>query len=555
MSKRILNKRNCTFICPSLQGTITITQPPNQVNDGNGTPLTQNQAKLSGNGICAILTAAAGGTPTSCTLKLCGNWIAGFELQKKLNGDMLLNEDAKMACPVGSIISVQKPMLPIPPVMPVVSAGSMSSTPETQSSAPQKAKQPEPFSASPEAAENKPPETKAKESAGSKESGKKEPEQAKSEEPAVPYEEPMQCNNCKEKADCPYMQAPDTINTDGAASKLRKNSPGKERDYDEKCDRSMEKWQRTWGSQAHHMISAKAAYCQYPELVKIGNYVGYNINCQENCYFLPAWEHGDGFGQKNEHFKKAQAYEVMRMSGLQWHVGNHSYHMSELPESVMEKYPQLREMLCYNDRINQDVQKILDEFQKHFKDTCLKKRYEECKSWFFEKMNALSMQVEEHLDLFGMYPKDSNPYFVSLESLRYAYEIPRSGKVISVHKTASAWILKRYRYTNWLHDAYYGLDHLETKVLADTENHREKTIRDLILFCENVSCFLLIDETESFRLPFSYRVNSRSVSREETEQVSSHFTAMLASQADNGEDEYLAPKAVIKKRMEECGLL
>jgi len=112
MAKRILNKSNCMFMCPSLQGTITAAQLIPTFNDGNGTALTQ-QTTLTGNGICAILTAAAQGTPTPCTLKMMSGWISGLELQKKINGIPLLNEDAKMMCPVGSVITVQKPLMPI----------------------------------------------------------------------------------------------------------------------------------------------------------------------------------------------------------------------------------------------------------------------------------------------------------------------------------------------------------------------------------------------------------------------------------------------------------
>ena len=73
------------------------------------------------------------------------------------------------------------------------------------------------------------------------------------------------------------------------------------------------------------------------------------------------------------------------------------------------------------------------------------------------------------------------------------------------------------------------------------------------MFCENVSCFLVIDETGNFQLPFSFQVHSCGIRREDN--LESHVSALLAEQADSGENAYISPKAMIHKRMGECGLL
>ena len=292
----------------------------------------------------------------------------------------------------------------------------------------------------------------------------------------------------------------------------------------------------------------------HPELVKLGNYFGYDINCEENCCFLPCWENGDGYGDKTSHFKKAQAYEVMKASGMQWHVGQHDYKIS-IPDNMKEKYPELKTIDCYNDKINKDINELSEACNKRFKGKCLEKNYEEYRHWFIERMNILSGKIEKHLNLFSQDPKKSYPYFVSAEALRYAYEVPRSGKVILIYPTKTQWIVKRYRYTNYLKDEDIQLNLQATQALAVAENHRDETIRKLIFFCENVSCFLIVDKTESFHLPFGYQVKYQYINAEESEKVKSHFSAMLAEQADDEEDEYISPKAMAVKRLKECGLL
>ena len=547
MAKRILNTK-CTFRCPALQGAVTAVQLKPTFSDGTGKVLTKD-TDLSGNGICSILTSSAGGTPTPCTMNMWNNWISGFELQKKFNGVPLLNEDAKMQCSVGSVISVQKPL---PPIVQMNVGGAVFS-------ANVGSKQNSPSSA----ASDKGSSSSNTERIKSEKVPKAIPVDKKNPTVGMPKEQVREtlseknciCSYelCEKAADCPYMQASSEILTDGAAAILRRNSSIKERRYTEYSERKMNENKISWNNQAHHLISIKAAYCQHPALVKLGNYFGYNINCQENCCFLPCWESGDGYGQKTLHFKKAQAYEVMKASGMQWHVGQHTYRV-DLTSGILEKYPELRSIDCYNDKLNKDIKEILSACSNRFTGVCLEENYKEHKEWFIGEMNNLSKSIEKYLNKFGYAPRNSFPYFVSLEALKYAYEIPRSGRVISIHRTKTQWVLKRYQYTNYLKDSDIQLNLLETKVLADAENHRDTTIKKLILFCENVNCFLVIDKTMTFKLPFGYKAKCQYINYEEMSKVKSHFSAMLAEQTDSGEDEYISPKAMAVQRLKECGL-
>jgi len=555
MKMRILNK-NCMFTCPALQGAISKTQTsPHHCKNGAGNFLTTKTA-LSGNGICSILTTAAQGAPTPCSLKMATTWTDGIEMKKKINGVSMLNENAKMICPVGSVISVQKPLLPTA-VMPVSSAMMM---PMANAMVSDSAVSAESISSE---ASSPPEKTELKQQEQAKPTEKETAEKEMTAEPTQKQsvetlENVKAClcsyDSCENAGNCPYANAPSTIDTNGAAAKLRKNSSRKETDYDERAERNMEKGKISWNNQAHHMISINAAYCQYPELVKLGNYFGYDINCEENCYFLPCWESGDGYGKKTSHYKKAQAYDVMHVSGLQWHVGQHSYRI-DIPDSTKEKFPELRTMECYNDRINKDVKGILNACNQRFNGVCLAENYEIHKNWFIEKMHALSEQIEECLDLFDGSAKDSFPYFVSLEALRYAYEIPRNGKVIFIYPTAAKWNLKKFQYTNYLKNDGIQLNLLHAHEVPIAKNHRDETIKQIILFCENVTCFLIVDDTKSFQLPFQHRVHSQYIHSNESEKIESHFSALLAELADTGEEEYIAPKAMVAKRLKECGLL
>ncbi len=532
MGKRILNLNNCTFICPALQGSVLKKQHNHKFNDGTGVALTK-ETSLTGAGICAILTAEAGGTPVQCVLKNQKNWIDGIEFQKKINGVPLLNENAKMLCSVGNIISVQKPLSPVIPVVYELLTDNVLNS------------------------ENS--ENKTDKNSNSKKSDISEDviesdndKNFKNEE--LPEEEINHCICClcEKMSECPYINATSTISVNGASEKLRKNSPQKEAEYNEYSDRKMKRYKVSWNNQAHHIISINAVYCQYPQLVKLGNYFGYDINCQENCYFLPCWEKDDGYGQKDSHYKKAQAYQVMNVSGLQWHVGQHSYR-TDIPDNIKEKYPELRDMDCYNDKVNKDIKLFLNKCSERFDGICPEENYEEHKKWFIDNMNAISETIGEYLNLFGNNPKDSFPYFVSLEALRFAYEVPRSSKVILIYTTATKWCLKKYKFTNTLKSYDIQLELLDSKEITITEPHKDDTIRNLILFCENVSCFLIADELQIFKLPFQYNVRCQYIRDSEKDEKESHFSAMLAEQADSGDNEYESPKAVVIKRFKECG--
>jgi transposase-like protein len=547
MSKLILNLNNCTFSCPNLTGTIIINSSEKSFNDGNGNALTKN-TKLSCLGTCSILPPTPAGTPSPCPQVSIGNWSSGVESKMKINGVALLNQDAKITCPNGgSIKATPKSMVATASVS--VSTASVS-TPSGKTK----------VTSSAVATSNKPVDTP--QATNSTNFTKTDTTQHHietldnpSEQDTTPQEVVEKdkyinaiCayETCGKAKDCPYILASSTINTNGLAMKLRNNSSEKESEYVNYSSALMQENEISWGNQAHHMISAKAAYCQYPMLVKLGNYFGYDINCSQNCYFLPAWEKDDGYGEKTSHYKKAQAYEVMNVSKLQWHVGQHNYRI-DLPSSVLVKYPLLRSLSCYNDIINADVKKVLQKCEHRFGNDCLKTQYDLNKKWFLNLMNSLSESVEEKLDKFKSNPKSSFPYYVSAETLRYSFELPRSGKAILVTNTDGEWLLSKYKYSR--------VDNQSNRIqtyLIDKAHYTD--VYSCIVFCENVQCFLVVDDSKSFAMPFSSNVNLRYISTDDMEKLNIHFEALITSAVDDGENNYTFPKAMINKRLKECGL-
>ncbi|MBD3879627.1 MAG: DUF4280 domain-containing protein [Quinella sp. 1Q5] len=70
-----------------------------------GSKVLTTAAKLSGKGICPILTAMAQGVPQPCKFQQTP-WI-NFSLISKAEGKALLKDDSFCNCPVGSVVKVR----------------------------------------------------------------------------------------------------------------------------------------------------------------------------------------------------------------------------------------------------------------------------------------------------------------------------------------------------------------------------------------------------------------------------------------------------------------
>src|SRR5438067_699247 len=60
-------------------------------------------------GTCAVLTAAASGTPTPCAMVPAGPWSVGSTTQVKVGDQLALLSTDKLTCGVGGVISIVEP--------------------------------------------------------------------------------------------------------------------------------------------------------------------------------------------------------------------------------------------------------------------------------------------------------------------------------------------------------------------------------------------------------------------------------------------------------------
>ena len=103
-------KSDAMILCPMLAGNMSVQETINKkVKISGQLALTQAGAKLTGNGTCGILTAAAGGTPQPCQCKNSST-LTGWKnvSANKACGSSLLLQTSVNPCAVGSIIRITK---------------------------------------------------------------------------------------------------------------------------------------------------------------------------------------------------------------------------------------------------------------------------------------------------------------------------------------------------------------------------------------------------------------------------------------------------------------
>ncbi len=86
---------------------------------------------------------------------------------------------------------------------------------------------------------------------------------------------------------------------------------------------------------AHHLISAIQCYSRIRRLVRMGNMVGYDINCPNNGIGLPTTHYTLKYPEGGERKKYGDlsdpdgkqkvAFALMEELGAQWHVGHHAF--------------------------------------------------------------------------------------------------------------------------------------------------------------------------------------------------------------------------------------
>ncbi len=247
------------------------------------------------------------------------------------------------------------------------------------------------------------------------------------------------CNykNCDKARECKYINTPHSIRNfapfDGDADLLKKNMANLNREiYDSECNKITETLSCkniNYQVQHHHMISSLQCYDKLPELVKIGNFYGFNINNAYNGICLPS---GGGYSASDDLDEKTSiSFGAMDQIGKQWHVGGHSM---KLLINSLQKIPAFVEkalgqgttsvITSYDQSVRDLLNKFLLNNKNKYMDSCRLENYEKQSEEFKLLMNRIADRLRQKLINFNVSPDaDSFKWFyISKMSLYYAYE-------------------------------------------------------------------------------------------------------------------------------------
>jgi len=184
----------------------------------------------------------------------------------------------------------------------------------------------------------------------------------------------------------------------------------------------------------HHLISAMQCYAQIRRLVRMGNMVGYDINCKENGIGLPTthWtlEYPEG-GERKKYGdlddpggKKKVAFALMKELGAQWHVGHHAFKIV-VPKKDVDSWQNKgadekdEEDLPHETQYDVLIIGRLLQLLKSFPLTLCEDPERDEK--FKTDMNELSAEIKTKLEKFkGETPAESSPFFVSIRAYEYS---------------------------------------------------------------------------------------------------------------------------------------
>lgn len=217
------------------------------------------------------------------------------------------------------------------------------------------------------------------------------------------------------------------------------------------CDEIVQEY---WTFAAHHILSTNQIFATFPALVKLanaykervdgeedGDCVDFDINGGWNCIMLPSvtkWQkepkeddpEKEAARKKRQTRKKnASAFDVMSLVGLQWHLGNHGYELSEEEQKLLkQQMPGIGpavDLKNYADAVKELLRKKETSMKTHrcCRNTVAQKRA------FLRWMMRLAQSIKATLCAFAADPKQSYPFYVSAEAYKFAFSIPVTTKI------------------------------------------------------------------------------------------------------------------------------
>ena len=321
-----------------------------------------------------------------------------------------------------------------------------------------------------------------------------------------------------------------------------------------------------WSYAAHHLISGNQVFKQNAELVRLARFCGYDINSYENCIMLAGYPEDY---PNTEKMKSVTAYDVMSEGRIQWHVGSHSYKFTDDEKIEICKQIAIRNKIkltqgdikTYAELVQAEIDKLRYRLnaKKNHQNVCYADI--DAKRQFCEKLNNISQKIKAKLAAFSDVgkPHHSFPFFVSKEAYRYTYALPRTRKVITVLKEDSRLILSLFRlehFTDTIAEKYKSLS-IKPKDKIAIELSDETWQKDCILFCDNVSFFVYLEDTPRNILPFTVDNNHqfpteiKVTGKDGQKFLEDNDTEILVWLRDNPKYGYISPALMVKNRIEE----
>lgn len=323
---------------------------------------------------------------------------------------------------------------------------------------------------------------------------------------------------CAERDSCSYFNARSEINNNSA--ELKKNFERDRSEEDKAYKRQHgeargEYSEYGWGYAGHHLISGKQVFMasdkstkdlKYGHLLMLANMCGYDINNANNCILLPSIARKEGpWGTLEEFVKEAKAFDVMDIMKRQWHLGSHDY---DIPKDSLKYYkPSDSQVLLsgtgvYFPNYATSVQARLDGINtKYSRKRCWKKMDTPgFKEKFKGEMDGLSREIETMLMRFSNRPKDSYPFFVSKRAVDYAYDAPKTGKIILMYPREEGMYASKFRVSRKQKDNYQVVV-VQNEELPELEIKHDSLL-EFVRYSENIMHFW-IDSRLGSALPWN----------------------------------------------------
>ncbi|MCR5833902.1 MAG: AHH domain-containing protein [Selenomonadaceae bacterium] len=395
-------------------------------------------------------------------------------------------------------------------------------------------------------------------------------------EETLTFREGMLCSHSKNNPkcrECAYRldNEPATVNNSSVI--LRKNynanKPHSDK-YDCYFDETVEPLgnskENKWSYAAHHLISGNQVFKQNAELVRLARFCGYDINGYENCIMLVGYpkDYPDG-----ERMKSVKAYDVMSEGRVQWHVGGHSYKFTEEEKAEICKQIGIRNKIkltpgdikTYAELVQGEVERLRDRLAAKKNRQMICYVDQNAKRQLCEKLNRISQKIKVKLAAFSDVgkPHHSFPFFVSKEAYRYTYALPRTGKVITVLKEDSKLTLSMFRLEHFT-EAIAEQDKsllIKPKDSITLDLNDDMWQSECILFCDNVSFFVYLEDTPRDVLPFAvnkeyqFPKEQQATGTDGHQFLTQHDTEILVWLRDNPQYGYISPALMVKNRSKE----